>query len=62
MKVNTTNWPDICNVVIDSNRRTMRFRESSAQVFRSTGEPINPRGSRHASNRKLQQPVKPMLP
>ncbi len=58
MKVNTTNWPDICNVVIDSSRTIMRFRPTSAHVLRSTGEPTSPRGRRHASSRKLRQPIR----
>ena len=51
MKVNTTNWPDICNVVINSSRTISRLRPTSAHVLRSTGAPISPPGRRHASNR-----------
>ena len=62
MKVNTTNWPDICSVVINSSSTIMRLRPTSVQVLRSTGAPINPPGSRHASSRKLTQPITPMPP
>ena len=62
MKVNTTNCPDICNVVIDSSRTIIRFRPTSAHVLSSTGEPTNPPGRRHASRRKLKQPSVPILP
>ena len=57
MKVNTTNWPDICSVVIDSSSTIIRLRPTSVHVLRSTGAPIKPPGRRHASNRKLTQPI-----
>jgi len=60
MKVNTTNWPDICKVVIASSRSTIPLRASSAQVLRSTGAPDRPPGSRQARNRQLRQPMLPM--
>ncbi len=62
MNVKTTNWPDICNVVISRRRAIVRLRPTSAQVLRSTGAPTNPPGRRHVSSRKLKKPIRPMPP
>ena len=62
MKVNTTNCPDICSIVIASSSRIVRLRPTSLQVFRSTGVPFKPAGRRTSSNRKLTQPSAPIAP
>ena len=62
MKVNTTNCPDICSIVIASSSRIVLLRPTALQVFRSTGVPFRPAGRRSSNNRKLMQPSAPIPP